>query len=222
MTPEERIRNKVAGLKQSQMERQSESLRKQYDISVGDNREAFQTEYGGIHTDPVTGRSYHKPGVYKYSDEDLQRAMDMRNSNNRIGNAIFDFVQLQSGNPTLAADAVTAAGFSPGLGTAMGVEDAYQAARDIPDGYREGNYSDMAGNAAQVAMGMGDAALTALPFVKPVLRGARALPKALRNAGEAAVGGMYAVDNLMAPALPANPNPPAFAEIEAYLRKQGK
>lgn len=226
MTSEDRIRSKVASLKQAQMQRMSEGalaseiLRKNYEMSVGGNGEAFKTRSGGFELDEQ-GRAMHLPREYMYSDEQLQRAMDVRNSDNRIGNLIFDFIQRQTGSPTMASNAVSTAGFTPGVGTAMGLEDAYQAAKDIPDGYREGDYRDMAGNAASVALGLGDAALTALPFAKTAVRGARALPDVVRSAGKAASDGMFAIEDFMAPR-PIPRETPTFAELEAYLRQRGK
>ena len=57
MSPEERIRNKVSGLKQKQTERK---IREGFDVTIGtDAGEAFKTQYGGVTLDPYTGRAYH-------------------------------------------------------------------------------------------------------------------------------------------------------------------
>ena len=53
MTPEERIRNKVSGLKDAQNER---NIRENFDATIGsDAGEAFKTQYGGVTVDPYTG-----------------------------------------------------------------------------------------------------------------------------------------------------------------------
>ena len=109
--------------------------------------------------DPYTGRAYHNAGDYVYGAEELQKAMDNRNTDNRINASIFDYVFEKTGNPNMARHAVNTANFTPGVGTAMGLEDAYQAGKNIPDGYREGDRMDMAKNSGLVALGLGDAAL---------------------------------------------------------------
>ena len=216
MTPEERIRNKVSGLKQTQNER---NIRKNFGATLGtDAGEAFKTQYGGVTLDPYTGRAYHNAGDYVYSAEELQKAMDARNTTNRLSGSIFDFVFDKTGNPNMARHAVNAATYSPGLGTAMGVEDAYQAAREIPDGYREGDRMYMAKNAGLAAMGLGDAALTMAPFAKPIFNAMKRVPKTVGRAGRAVERGMFALDDMMTPT-PSN-NPPQNAlmrQIEKYL-----
>ena len=221
MTPEERIRSKVAGLRQAQMERDSESLRNQYDISVGEGGEAFKTRAGEIVMDDQ-GRAYRMPGEYVYSDDDLQRAMDMRNSNNRVSNAIFDQVLRSTGNPTMAADAVNVANYTPGVGTVIGGQEAYDALTEIPDGYREGDYMDMAKNAGMAGMGIMDAVLTMAPFAKGIMKGARNLPKAMRNAGDATSRGIDAMDNFMAPRPPRANQNVLFDQVVKYLESRGQ
>ena len=155
MTPEERIRNKVSGLKDAQNER---NIRENFDATIGsDAGEAFKTQYGGVTMDPYTGRAYHNEGQPVYSAEELQSAMDTRNTTNRLSGSIFDYVFDKTGNPNMARHAVNAASYSPGLGTAMGLEDAYQAAREIPDDYQAGDRGAMARNTGYALMGMGDA-----------------------------------------------------------------
>ena len=216
MTPEERIRNKVSGLKAAQNER---NIRENFDATIGtDAGEAFKTQYGGLTVDPYTGRAYHNAGDYVYSAEELQKAMDARNTTNRLSGSIFDFVFDKTGNPNMARHAVNAATYSPGLGTAMGLEDAYQAAREIPDGYREGDRMYMAKNAGLAAMGLGDAALTMAPFAKPIFNAMKRVPKTVGRAGRAVERGMFALDDMMTPT-PSN-NPPQNAlmrQIEKYL-----
>jgi hypothetical protein len=216
MTPEERIRNKVSGLKQTQNER---NIRKNFGATLGtDAGEAFKTQYGGVTLDPYTGRAYHNAGDYVYSAEDLQSAMDTRNTLNRMSGSIFDYVFDKTGNPNMARDAVNAATYTPFVGTAMGLEDAYQAAREIPDGYREGDRMYMAKNAGLAALGLGDAALTMAPFAKPIFNAMKRVPKTVGRAGRAVERGMFALDDMMTPT-PSN-NPPQNAlmrQIEKYL-----
>lgn len=215
MSPEERIRNKVSGLKQVQNEK---SIRKNFDATIGRDGEAFETQYGGLTMDPYTGRAYHNAGDYVYGAEELQKAMDNRNTDNRMNASIFDFVFRKTGNPNMARHAVNTANFTPGVGTAMGLEDAYQAGKNIPDGYREGDRMDMAKNSGLVALGLGDAALTMAPFAKPIFNAVKRVPSTVGRAGRAVERGMFALDDFMRP-VPTN-NPPQNAlmrQIEKYL-----
>ena len=78
------------------------------------------------------------------------------------------------------------------MGTAIGAEDAYDAARAIPDAYAMNGMPGVLGQVGQVALGAGDAALSLAPFVKPIAKGA----------GNAAR--------------------PIFKELEQYFRREGK
>jgi hypothetical protein len=220
MTPEERIRNKVSGLKQTQNER---NIRKNFGATLGtDANEAFKTQYGGVTLDPYTGRAYHNAGDYVYSAEELEKAMNTRNTTNRLSGSIFDYVFDKTGNPNMARHAVNAATYSPGLGTAMGLEDAYQAAREIPDGYREGDRMYMAKNAGLAALGLGDAALTITPFAKPIFNAMKRVPRTVGRAGRAVERGMFALDDLMTPNVANNkPQSRLMQELERYLESVG-
>ncbi len=220
MTPEERIRNKVSGLKDAQNER---NIRENFDATIGtDAGEAFKTQYGGVTLDPYTGRAYHNAGDYVYSAEELQKAMDARNTTNRMSGSIFDYVFDKTGNPNMARHAVNAASYSPGLGTAMGLEDAYQAAREIPDDYQAGDRGAMAKNTGYALMGMGDAALTMAPFAKPIFNAMKRVPKNIGRAGRAVERGMFALDDLMTPNVANNkPQSRLMQELERYLESVG-
>ena len=224
MTPEERIRAKVAGLKKTQTQRQSEKLRNDYSNAVGVGNEAYEMNTPRTPAPNARGRNRGRtvePG-YKYSDDVLQAAMDQANTDNAIMNEIFYKTLRQTGNPDLATAAANAASFSPGVGTMIGFEDAYRAAADIPDAYREGDYMGMAKNAGMAAMGVADAALTLAPFAKQAVRGARALPGAMRTAGDAASRATFAVDDFMAPRPPKQNQSALFNEVARYLESRGK
>lgn len=223
MTPEERIRAKVAGLKKNQTQRQSEQLRNDYSLSVGVGNEAYEMNTPRTPAPNARGRNRGRtvePG-YKYSDDVLQAAMDQANTDNAIMNEIFYKTLQKTGNPDLATAAANAASFSPGVGTMIGFEDAYRAAADVPDAYREGDYMGMAKNAGMAAMGVADAALTLAPFAKQMVRGARGLPNAMRNAGNAASRGIDAMDNFMAPRPPKRNQSALFNEVARYLESRG-
>jgi hypothetical protein len=181
------IKNKVAGLKDQQ-------IRRQYDntTSVGD--EAFEMNTPRELNMELSGRNRGRavaPG-YKYSTDQLQAAMDASNTENMIGYSIFDNVLRRTGNPTLATTAMNAASYVPFLGTAMGAEDAYDAARYIPDAYSMNGVPGVLGQLGTVALGAGDAALSIAPIAKPLFQGAK---KATR---------------------------PVFKELEQYFRREGK
>jgi hypothetical protein len=218
MSPEERIRNKVSGLKQVQNEK---SIRKNFDATIGRDGEAFKTQYGGLTMDPYTGRAYHNAGDYVYGAEELQKAMDNRNTDNRMNASIFDYVFKQTGNPNMARHAVNTANFTPGVGTAMGLEDGYQAAKNIPGAYREGDPAGVAKNAGFAALGLGDAALTMAPFAKPIFNAMRRVPRMVGGAGRAMERGMFAVDDLMASAVSTTPQNALIQELERYLESVG-
>ena len=143
MTPEERIRNKVSGLKDAQNER---NIRENFDATIGsDAGEAFKTQYGGVTVDPYTGRAYHNEGQPVYSAEELQSAMNTRNTTNRLSGSIFDYVFDKTGNPNMAArgkrgDILTWArhGYGPG--------GCLPGTREIPDDYQAGDRGAMARN----------------------------------------------------------------------------
>ena len=127
MTPEERIRAKVAKLRSAS---QDMAVRNEFDASIGHDRSnAFATEAGGYAFDDQ-GRAYHTQGDYKYSADELQRAMDVRNTDNQQRGAIFDTILSQTGNPVMAADAATAADFTPFVGTSMSMEMVTERWRD--------------------------------------------------------------------------------------------
>tara|TARA_Y100000114_G_scaffold124308_1_gene120044 strand:+ start:476 stop:1141 length:666 start_codon:yes stop_codon:yes gene_type:complete len=220
MTLEERIRNKVSGLKQAQTERK---IREGFDVTIGtDAGEAFKTRYGGVTLDPYTGKAYHNAGDYVYSADDLQSAMDARNTTNRMSGSIFDYVFDKTGNPNMARHAVNAASYSPGLGTAMGLEDAYQAAREIPDDYQAGDRGAMAANTGLAVMGLGDAALTMVPFAKPIFNAMKRAPKNIGRAGRALERGMFALDDMMTPTVSnRKPQSKLMQELERYLESVG-
>ena len=110
------------------------------------------------------------PG-YKYSTDQLQAAMDASNTENMIGYSIFDEVLRRTGNPQMATQAMNAAAFVPGLGTAMGVEDAYDAARYIPDAYAMNGVPGVLGQVGQIALGAGDAAFVFGSVCKTSMKG---------------------------------------------------
>jgi hypothetical protein len=79
----------------------------------------------------------------------------------------------------------------------------------------------MAKNAGMAAMGVADAALTLAPFAKQAVRGARALPNAMRNAGSAASRATFAIDDFMAPRPPKRSQSALFNEVAKYLESRG-
>ena len=181
------IRNKVANLKDQQ-------IRRQYDNAIGVAGEAFEMNTPRELNMERFGRNRGRavaPG-YKYSTDQLQAAMDASNTENMIGYSIFDNVLRRTGNPIAATSAMKAADFVPGLGTAIGAEDAYDAARAIPDAYAMNGMPGVLGQVGQVALGAGDAALSLLPFAKPIAKGAGNVAR------------------------------PVFKELEQYFRKEGK
>jgi len=181
------IRNKVAGLKDQQ-------VRRKYDIELGVDGEAFEMIEPREANMELSGRNRGR-GVdarYKFSQEELQKAMDASNTDNMIGYNIFDYVLQKTGNPRVARQVMNVAGFMPVVGTAMGVEDAYDSARNIPDAYAMNGMPGVLGQLGNVALGAGDAALSLAPFAKPVVKGA------------------------------ANAAKPMFKELEQYFRREGK
>ena len=188
---ENKLKAKIAGLKDQQ-------IRRQYDNTTSVGGEAFEMNTPRELNMELSGRNRGRavaPG-YKYSTDQLQAAMDASNTENMIGYSIFDEVLRRTGNPQIATQAMNAAGFVPGLGTAMGVEDAYDAARNIPDAYAMNGVPGVLGQVGQIALGAGDAALSLAPFAKPVVKGA-------------ATGA-------------ANVARPVFEELEKYFRREGK
>ena len=184
---ENNLKAKIAGLKDQQ-------IRRQYDNTTSVGGEAFEMNTPREGNMELSGRNRGRavaPG-YKYSTDQLQAAMDASNTENMIGFSIFDEVLRRTGNPTLATTTMNAASFVPGLGTAMGLEDAYDAARSIPDAYSMGGVPGVLGQLGNVALGAGDAALSLAPVVRPIMKGAA---KASR---------------------------PVFAELEQYFRREGK
>lgn len=188
---ENKLKAKIAGLKDQQ-------IRRQYDNTTSVGGEAFEMNTPRELNMELSGRNRGRavaPG-YKYSTDELQAAMNASNTENMIGYSIFDEVLRRTGNPKIATQAMQAAGFVPGLGTAMGVEDAYDAARYIPDAYAMNGVPGVLGQVGQIALGAGDAALSLAPFAKPVVKGA-------------ATGA-------------ANVARPVFEELEKYFRREGK
>ena len=184
---ENNLKAKIAGLKDQQ-------IRRQYDNAIGVAGEAFEMNTPRELNMELSGRNRGRavaPG-YKYSTDQLQAAMDASNTENMIGYSIFDNVLRRTGNPIAATSAMKTASFVPGLGTAIGAEDAYDAARAIPDAYAMNGMPGVLGQVGQVALGAGDAALSLAPFVKPIAKGA----------GNAAR--------------------PIFKELEQYFRREGK
>jgi hypothetical protein len=123
-------------------------------------------EYGGIDTiyTPEGRRDFHGMPVNKYTPQQLEKAMDMASSRSALREGIFRSVLEKTGDLTTAADAATAAEFTP-AGTVMGVQDANIAAQEIIPYLKEGDYKSAGLEALNTAMGYGDAALTALPVV---------------------------------------------------------
>ena len=185
------IKNKVANLKDQQ-------IRRKYDNALGVAGEAFEMNTPREPNMELSGRNRGRRVApdYKYSTDELQAAMDASNTENMIGFSIFDEVLRRTGNPRTATQAMNAAAFVPGLGTAMGVEDAYDAARYIPDAYAMNGIPGVLGQVGQIALGAGDAAMSLAPFAKPVVKGA-------------ATGA-------------ANVARPVFEELEKYFRREGK
>ena len=188
---ENNLKAKIANL-------QEQKIRRQYDNTMGVAGAAVEMNTPRELNMELSGRNRGRavaPG-YRYSTEELQAAMDASNTENMIGYSIFDEVLRRTGNPRLATQAMNVAGFMPGLGTAMGLEDAYDAARNIPDAYAMNGIPGVLGQVGQVALGAGDAALSLAPFAKPVVKGV-------------ATGA-------------ANVARPVFKELEQYFRREGK
>ena len=188
---ENNLKAKIANL-------QEQKFRRQYDNVMGVDGEAFEMKTPRELNMELSGRNRGRavaPG-YKYSTDQLQAAMDASNTENMIGYSIFDEVLRRTGNPQMATQAMNAAAFVPGLGTAMGLEDAYDAARNIPDAYAMNGVPGVLGQVGQIALGAGDAALSLAPFAKPVVKGV-------------ATGA-------------ANVARPVFKELEQYFRREGK
>ncbi len=173
---------------------QEQKFRRQYDITMGVDGEAFEMIEPQEANMELSGRNQGRnvDPRYKFSQEELQKALDASDTENRIGGSIFDFVLQNTGNPRVARQVMNVAGFMPGVGTAMGVEDAYDAARGIPDAYRFNGVPGVLGQLGTVALGAGDAALSLAPFAKPVVKGAGKLAR------------------------------PVFKELEQYFRREGK
>ena len=164
---ESSLKAKIANL-------QDQKKRHQYENTKGDPDEAYEMNTPRELNMELSGRNRGRavaPG-YRYSTDELQAAMDASNTENMIGYSIFDEVLRRTGNPRLATQAMNAAAFMPGVGTAMGAEDAYDAARAIPDAYAMNGMPGVLGKVGQVAVGAGDAALSLAPFAKPVIKGA--------------------------------------------------
>ena len=123
-------------------------------------------EYGGINTiyTPDGRRDFHGMPVDKYTPQQLEKAMDLASSRSALREGIFRSVLESTGDLTTAADAATAAEFTP-AGTVMGVQDANIAAQEIIPYLKEGDYKSAGIEAFNTALGYGDAALTALPVV---------------------------------------------------------
>lgn len=123
-------------------------------------------EYGGINTiyTPQGRRDFHGMPVNKYTPQQLEKAMGLSSSRSALREGIFRSVLEKTGDLTTAADAATAAEFTP-AGTVMGVQDANIAAQEIIPYLQEGDYKSAGIEALNTAMGYGDAALTALPVV---------------------------------------------------------
>ena len=188
---ENNLKAKIANLHE-------QKFRRQYDNVMGVEGEAFEMNTPRELNMELSGRNRGRavaPG-YKYSTDQLQAAMDASNTENMIGYSIFDEVLRRTGNPQMATQAMNAAAFVPGLGTAMGLEDAYDAARNIPDAYAMNGVPGVLGQVGQIALGAGDAALSLAPFAKPVVKGV-------------ATGA-------------ANVARPVFKELEQYFRREGK
>ncbi len=188
---ENNLKAKIANL-------QEQKIRRKYDNTMGIAGEAFEMNKPRELNMELSGRNRGRavaPG-YRYSTDELQAAMDASNTENMIGYSIFDEVLRRTGNPRLATQAMNAAAFMPGVGTAMGAEDAYDAARAIPDAYAMNGMPGVLGKVGQVALGAGDAAISLAPFAKPVIKGV-------------ATGA-------------ANVARPVFKELEQYFRREGK
>ena len=188
---ENSLKAKIANL-------QEQKFRRQYDNVMGVDGEAFEMIEPQEANMDLSGRNRGR-GVdarYKFSQEELQKAMDASNTDNMIGYNIFDFVLQNTGNPRVARQVMNVASWMPGVGTAMGIEDAYDAARNIPDAYAMNGVPGVLGQLGNVALGAGDAALSLAPFAKPVVKGA------VRGA--------------------ANVARPVFKELEQYFRREGK
>ena len=188
---ENNLKAKIAGLKDQQ-------IRRKYDNALGVAGEAFEMNTPRELNMELSGRNRGRRVApdYEYSTDELQAAMNASNTENMIGFSIFDEVLRRTGNPRTATQAMNVASMTPGLGTAMGVEDAYDAARYIPDAYAMGGVPGVLGQVGQIALGAGDAALSLAPFAKPVVKGA-------------ASGA-------------ANVARPVFEELEKYFRREGK
>ena len=184
---ENNLKAKIAGLKEQQ-------FRRQYDITMGVDGEAFEMNTPREPNMELSGRNRGRrvaPG-YEYSMDELQAAMDASNTENMIGFNIFDEVLRRTGNPRMATQAMNVASMTPGVGTAMGLEDAYDAAKDMPDAYAMNGIPGVLGALGTIGVGVGDAALSMAPFAKPVVKGA------------------------------AQATRPVFAELEKYFRREGK
>ena len=163
---ENNLKAKIAGLKEQQ-------FRRQYDITMGVDGEAFEMKTPREPNMELSGRNRGRrvaPG-YEYSMDELQAAMDASNTENMIGYSIFDNVLRRTGNPRTATQAMNVASMTPFVGTAMGLEDSYDAARSMPDAYAMGGVPGVLSSFGTIGIGVGDAALSMAPFAAPVVKG---------------------------------------------------
>ena len=146
------------------------AARAEADAIFGDVVNVYQTQQAPIVTDFVQDdlgnyqrRDVHGEGEYRFSPVQLERAMRAKTGQSSIRENIFDYLLKTTGNPSYATTGAVGADFTPVLGTAIGLEDAYYSGADIPEDLREGNYIGAAKKGGQVALELGTALLGAIP-----------------------------------------------------------
>lgn len=134
------------------------------------------TQYGGIDTmyEPDgTRRDFHAMPKDRYTADMIQAAVDANASRSSIREGIFDKVLGETGDLRSAVLATQAADFTPALGTAIGLQEANIARQEIMPYLQEGDYKSAAIEGINTALGLGDAALTALPIAGGAWKTAR-------------------------------------------------
>lgn len=114
-------------------------------------------------------------GDYMYTDDDLQRLLDIEAGDNRVSTNVYRHAMNMGLDPVQAVSASDLASWTPGLASLVAAEDMRNSGGSFLTNYEQGRYGSAALDAGMAGLSLLDAVAMSLPVYQPVRRGTTGL-----------------------------------------------
>jgi hypothetical protein len=114
-------------------------------------------------------------GDFMYTDDDLQRLLDLEAGDNRVSTNVYRHAMDYGLDPVQAANASELASWTPGLGSLVAAEDVRNAGGAFLTNYEQGRYGSAALDAGSAGLSLIDAIAMGIPVYNPIRRGTTGL-----------------------------------------------